>query len=153
MKKRIFYIYVLQLKENRFYIGYTKNYKKRLNKHNNINNLSGSVYVHKYLPIKVFKVVKIIATKWEAETYENIITIYFGSIYGYKNVRGGNFTRNEDDITENMFFEALQKRKIQLNHLEITINRIDIIRNFNNSQDVYNQINLFNLGTEVTEQQ
>ena len=151
MIKRIFYIYVLELKENRFYIGYTKNYKKRLNKHNNTNNASGSVYVHKYMPIKVFKIVKIVGTKWEAETYENIITIYFGSIYGYKNVRGGNFTRNEDDIIEIMFAEVLQKRTIQLNHSEISINRIDIIRHFNNSENIYKQSNLFNLGTEETE--
>jgi|GEM_PF-3813938 len=151
MKQRIFYIYVLELKENRFYIGYTENYNKRFNKHNNINNNSGSVYVHKYLPIKVFKVVKIIATKWEAETYENVITIYFGSMYGYKNVRGGSFTTNEDDINENMFLETLQKNTIKLNHLDISINRIDIIEHFNTSQNIYEQNNLFNLGTEVSE--
>lgn len=151
MKQKTCFIYVLELQEQRHYIGYSTNYIKRINEHNDQISKKGSVYVKKFLPITVHKIVKIYADMWQAQLYENIITLYYACIFDIKKVRGGNFTLSNDFENEKKIIKALKKQKISLNNIEYTTNRIDIVRDFNNQNCVYK--NNFNLGTEVSEQQ
>ena len=152
MKNRShYYIYVLKLIEDRYYIGFTKNYKKRIKEHLK-NKWDGSSYIKKYKIIAVVKIISINVDFWESQVYENVITIYFASIYGFKKVRGGNFTVGNDEQIEKQYLNTLQTRIITLNKIDQSINRIDIIREFNNATNLYN-INIFNLGTEESEQQ
>lgn len=138
MEKEFFFIYVLKLTDNRFYIGSSKNFSRRLSQHSN-NKFSGSVYVKKYAIINIEKVVIINVTYWDAIIYENIVTIYYGSKYGYSKVRGGNFCQSDDNKVVKQFEKTLKDRIIILKKINFTINRIDIIRNFNKKINIINE--------------
>ena len=95
------YIYILQLKEQKFYIGKTTNPKFRLYNHFNSN---GSEWTKIYKPIKVLELIK------NCDDYdEDKITQQYMDKYGIDNVRGGSFTRIKLDeatinILTHMFF-------------------------------------------------
>lgn len=134
-EKELYYIYVLLLVDDRYYIGSTKNFDRRFRQHSQ-NRDTGSVYVKKYSIVNIEKVVVIYATFWDAIIYENIITIYYGSKYGYYKVRGGNFTVLDDNIIVKQFECTLKERIIKLKKINFTINRMDIIKNFNKKINV-----------------
>ena len=77
------YIYILQLKEKKFYIGKTTNPKFRLYNHFNSN---GSEWTKIYKPIKVLELIK------NCDDYdEDKYTKVYMDKYGIDNVRGGSF--------------------------------------------------------------
>ena len=79
------FIYILQLQQNKFYVGKTSNPDYRLNDH---FNEKGCEWTSKYKPIKV---VEIIA---DCDNFdEDKYTLKYMEKYGVNNVRGGSFCR------------------------------------------------------------
>jgi hypothetical protein len=74
------YIYVLELVEERYYIGRTSNILRRIEEHFTNN---GAIYTKKYKPLKVIEVE-------EEKTVEDekIKTIFYMEKYGWEKVRG-----------------------------------------------------------------
>lgn len=83
------HIYILKLKENKYYIGKTKNIEKRWNDHIAGN---GSGWTKKYKPISLIKTV--LSTSYFDE--DKYVKEYM-SKYGIKNVRGGTYSNIELD--------------------------------------------------------
>ena len=83
------HIYILKLKENKYYIGKTKNIEKRWNDHIAGN---GSGWTKKYKPISLIKTV--LSTSYFDE--DKYVKEYM-SKYGIKNVRGGAYSNIELD--------------------------------------------------------
>jgi hypothetical protein len=79
------YIYVLELENNKYYVGKTKNPKIRLENHFNNN---GSMWTKKYKPIRIIEVIPN-CDDFDEDKY----TIKYMSIKGIDNVRGGSFCR------------------------------------------------------------
>ena len=77
------YIYILELKENKYYIGKTYNPNFRIEQHFDNN---GSKWTIKYKPIKCIKIIP------NCDNYdEDKYTIKYMEQYGINNVRGGTF--------------------------------------------------------------
>jgi predicted GIY-YIG superfamily endonuclease len=77
------FIYILKLRNNKYYIGKTNNPNFRINEHFNIG---GSSWTKKYKPIKLINLIK------NCDNYdEDKYTIKYMSKYGINNVRGGSF--------------------------------------------------------------
>jgi hypothetical protein len=86
------YIYVLELENDKYYIGKTNYPNIRINKHFNNN---GSQWTSKYKPIKV---IEILANLDDFD--EDKITLQYMKSKGIDNVRGGSFvTLNLDENT------------------------------------------------------
>lgn len=74
------YVYVLELEDNRYYVGRTSNFIQRMNEHFTEN---GALYTKKYKPIKIKEVVE------EKTCYdERDKTLEYMETYGWENVRG-----------------------------------------------------------------
>ena len=89
------FIYVLKLKNNKYYVGKTENPSFRLENHFNQN---GSYWTKKYKPLKLYEL------KPNCDNYdEDKITIQYMRKYGKDNVRGGSFCQinlsKENEIT------------------------------------------------------
>ena len=87
------FIYVLKLKENKYYVGKTNNPSFRLDNHFNRN---GSNWTQKYEPIRVLELFE--GDKYDEDKY---VQKYMDK-YGIKNVRGGsysNFILNNAQLT------------------------------------------------------
>ena len=92
------FIYVLQLENNKFYIGKTENPQFRLNNHFNFN---GSVWTKKYKPLKVLKIIPN-CNNFDEDRY----TKEYMSKKGINNVRGGTYCKIKLDNDE---IELLKK--------------------------------------------
>jgi predicted GIY-YIG superfamily endonuclease len=80
---KMVYIYILQLENEKYYIGKTNNLQFRLDSHFNSN---GSVWTKKYKPVKVSELIH------NCDDYdEDKYTIKYMEKYGINNVRGGSF--------------------------------------------------------------
>lgn len=82
-EKKNLYIYVLELVENKFYVGKTTDPEIRIETHNKYN---GSVWTKKY---PVVKVLEIISNSDDFD--EDKYTLKYMEKYGINNVRGGSF--------------------------------------------------------------
>jgi len=83
-------IYVLSLKQNKYYIGKTNNIKKRLEQH---YKGYGSKWTKKYKPLKL------IETFEEKDDFdEDKYTLKYMNNYGIENVRGGSFCEFNVDV-------------------------------------------------------
>jgi hypothetical protein len=77
------FIYVLQLQNNKYYIGKTNNPSFRLEQHMNSN---GSIWTKKHKPINVVEIIS------NCDDYdEDKYTLKYMEKYGIDNVRGGSF--------------------------------------------------------------
>ena len=77
------FIYILQLENNKYYVGKTNNPSFRLADHFTAN---GSVWTKKYKPISVLELIP------NCDNYdEDKYTIKYMEKYGINNVRGGSF--------------------------------------------------------------
>lgn len=74
------YIYVLELVEERYYVGRTCNFIQRMEEH---FTGEGSIYTKKYKPIKIIEVIEE-KTKYD----ERDKTLEYMDMYGWKKVRG-----------------------------------------------------------------
>ena len=94
-------IYVLQLEQNKIYIGKTKDLNKRFNQH---LNGKGSVYTNLYKPISIIENVN----EYNEFDEDNYVKRYM-KIYGINNVRGGSYSNL-----------VLSRSQIEILNLEIT---------------------------------
>ena len=76
-------IYILQLANNKYYVGKSINPEFRLEQHFNNN---GSAWTQKYKPIKVVEIIP-----YCDDFDEDKFTLKYMSLYGVNNVRGGSF--------------------------------------------------------------
>ncbi len=87
-------IYILELTNNKYYIGKTNNPEFRLEQHFNTNLRLGSAWTKKYPPTKVIKVIPN-CDDFDEDKY----TLKYMSMYGVNNVRGGSFCQIKLDDT------------------------------------------------------
>lgn len=92
------YIYILKLKNNKYYIGKTQNVENRYEQHLNGN---GSAWTKKYKPISIIKKIKS-TSLFDEDKY---VKEYMAK-YGIENVRGGTYSSLELD---NNSLQILQK--------------------------------------------
>lgn len=78
------FIYVLQLKQNKFYVGKTENPEDRLKKHKSGN---GSAWTKKYKPTKTIELFE--GDKYDEDKY----VLKYMDKYGINNVRGGSYSK------------------------------------------------------------
>ena len=100
------FIYVLELENNKYYIGKTNNPKFRLESHFNSN---GSWWTKKYKPLNVIELLS------DCDNFdEDKYTIKYMVKYGIENVRGGSFCKiklsNENIITLNQIINSVSDK-------------------------------------------
>lgn len=79
------YIYVLELVDNKYYVGKTDNPQFRLESHFNSN---GAAWTKKYKPINIIELIP------NCDDYdEDKYTLKYMEKYGINNVRGGSFVK------------------------------------------------------------
>ena len=94
------FIYILQLENNKYYVGKTNNPQFRLEQH---FNSTGSVWTTKYKPLSVLEMIK------DCDDYdEDKYTRKYMDKFGVDNVRGGSFCEEVLPITT---FSMLEKMK------------------------------------------
>jgi hypothetical protein len=94
------FIYILQLENNKYYVGKTNNPQFRLEQH---FNSTGSVWTTKYKPLSVLEMIK------DCDEYdEDKYTRKYMDKFGVDNVRGGSFCEEVLPITT---FSMLEKMK------------------------------------------
>ena len=80
------YVYVLELENQKYYVGYTENFNSRMVSHFGGN---GSKWTKIHIPISIKEVFR------GDKSNENDKTIDMMVKYGYENVRGGNYCKVE----------------------------------------------------------
>ena len=94
------FIYILQLENNKYYVGKTNNPQFRLEQH---FNSTGSAWTTKYKPLSVLEMIK------DCDEYdEDKYTRKYMDKFGVDNVRGGSFCEEVLPITT---FSMLEKMK------------------------------------------
>ena len=94
-------IYILQLENNKYYVGKTNNPDIRVASHFNSN---GSEWTKIYKPIKVYEIIP------NCDSYdEDKYTLKYMEQKGIDNVRGGSFSQVELSIEQNKFISQMIK--------------------------------------------
>lgn len=100
------FIYVLKLKNNKYYVGKTSNPKIRLDNH---FHLSGSKWTQKYTPLNIQEIIP------NCEDFdEDKYTLKYMNEYGIDNVRGGSFceinlTNESKNMIKRMIISSTDK--------------------------------------------
>jgi predicted GIY-YIG superfamily endonuclease len=102
--ENFFYIYILRLEENKYYIGKTKNLRKRIEDH--LSNC-GSIWTSNFKPIYFEKIIKS-DDNFDEDKYVK----KYMSQKGINNVRGGTYSTVELDLSE---LKILRKEIIHSN--------------------------------------
>lgn len=115
------YIYVLQLIDDRYYVGRTGNILRRIEEH---FTCCGSIYTMRYKPIKVIEVTEEITNQDERNKTLEIMTKY-----GWEKVRGAGWCSLEIKKPK----EKYNKKQVNKDEKNIITNDIDIeiIRQYN----------------------
>lgn len=119
-------IYVLELENNKYYIGYSKNIPKRLKQH--FNN-HGSMYTKVHKPIRVIETFK-------GNLLDELkTTLKYIFIYGSDNVRGSIYVRVNPNETRKHLIECKAKyyvmtgkvnlKWIDINAIKYCVNSVD----------------------------
>ena len=103
-----YWLYVLELENNKYYVGITKNVEHRFKEH---AAGVGADYTCKFKPIRIlYKENTHRVNKKQAEEIENIKTLQLMILHGVDNVRGGDFcTLNTSDIFKKIGNEVVCK--------------------------------------------
>jgi len=92
----MFYIYILELKDNKYYIGKSRNERTLNNRIRNHFSRGGAVWTKRHKPIKIDKIINIIDEKY----IEDRIVFEYMNTYGIENVRGGSFCKVKLSLEE-----------------------------------------------------
>ena len=84
-------VYILKLKNDKRYVGYTNNYKKRMKQH---FTGKGSMVTRKYAPVKIERVIPCY-NKNHGLTVEKNVTQRYRQKYGENMVRGAGYTNSK----------------------------------------------------------
>lgn len=110
-------VYLLELENNKYYVGITNNFERRLNEHKNGN---GSIQTKKHKFVRVIKVLKCIklldiAINQNGKIIpsifiiENIITLFAMGKYGIENVQGGKYVGSKHSLANQLNINSLVK--------------------------------------------
>lgn len=109
MHKKHYWLYVLKLKDNKYYVGITtKTPEIRFLEHKNGVRVARWVALHPPLSIYDRKDLGTI-TETDAKTYENKVVRSYIKKYGIKNVRGGDLSYTEDLV---IFFGTIRNKEL-----------------------------------------
>lgn len=92
----MFFIYILKLKDDKYYIGKSRNKRTLNNRLRNHFNRGGAVWTKRHKPIEVDKIINIIDEKF----IEDRIVFEYMNTYGIENVRGGSFCKVKLSLEE-----------------------------------------------------
>ena len=107
-QKKTFTVYVLQLENEKYYVGLSKDVDRRFQEH---QTGVGAKWTKKYPPIKVvYKMVTSHTAYLYASTIENLKTIEYMKKYGKENVRGGTYCAVEQCIINEQLGNDLCKQ-------------------------------------------
>ncbi len=95
-KKKHFWLYVLLLEEQKYYIGITsKTPEVRFKQH--LSGFAGAKWTKKYKPLKIIDTKDLGKMTFEdAESYEKKVIRKYMKQKGYNNARGGDLTSEDD---------------------------------------------------------
>lgn len=125
------YIYILELKSNKYYIGKTTNPEFRFENYFNVNESEWTIL---YKPIKLIELIS------DCDNFdEDKYTLKYMGMYGVNNVRGGSFCEiifNEEkiNIINKMINNSIDK------DYKMDVDYEEYINKFNNLQDINNEI-------------
>jgi len=114
-----YYIYVLELIDNRYYVGRTGNILKRIEEH---FTGCGSIYTMKYNPIKVIEVVEELTKKDERNK-----TLEMMSKYGWEKVRGAGWCSLEIKKPNDKYKYKNKETTQVINDRDIELEKLYII--------------------------
>jgi len=80
------YVYVWELEEGKYYVGYSENLSGRLEQH---TTGEGAVWTKKYKPISILEILR------GNKDVEKAKTLEYMKLKGFDNVRGAGYTRTE----------------------------------------------------------
>lgn len=90
-------IYILELENDKFYVGKSRNFERRLNQH---TFGKGSAWTQLYKIIKVYKIFQFsVNSEFEEIEMENEVTLQLMREKGWQNVRGGWWCNTGDLVT------------------------------------------------------
>jgi hypothetical protein len=92
----MFFIYILKLKDDKYYIGKSRNKRTLNNRLRNHFNRGGAVWTKRHKPIEVDKIINIIDEKY----IEDRMVFEYMNTYGIENVRGGSFCKVKLSLEE-----------------------------------------------------
>ena len=75
--------YVLELEEEKIYVGYTVNFKRRMREHFNENESGNTQWCTRFKPKSLLYIME------GDQSMENILTLAYMELCGWENVRGG----------------------------------------------------------------
>lgn len=91
-KIKHYWLYVLKLEKNKYYVGITtKTPEQRMAQH--LSNFLGAKWTQKYKPVSIFDRHELgLTTQIAAEAYENKVVREYIKAKGIENVKGGNLS-------------------------------------------------------------
>tara|TARA_B110001454_G_scaffold219125_1_gene250190 strand:+ start:4904 stop:5374 length:471 start_codon:yes stop_codon:yes gene_type:complete len=92
----MFFIYILKLKESKYYIGKSKTQKTLFNRLKNHFNNNGAIWTKRYRPLEVIDIINIVDEKF----IEDRFVFEYMKKYGIENVRGGSFCKIKLPVEE-----------------------------------------------------
>jgi hypothetical protein len=92
----MYFIYILKLTNEKFYIGKSRNQRTLVNRLRNHFSRGGAVWTKRHKPIEVVDILNIIDEKF----MEDRIVFEYMNTYGIDNVRGGSFCKVKLPIEE-----------------------------------------------------
>jgi len=96
-ERRHWWLYILKLEDNKWYVGISTNVQKRFNQHK--AGFAGAAWTKRYKPLKIHYVKDLGVVETEkAQLYEGRVTRKYMEEYGDNNVRGGDLTDTGDYI-------------------------------------------------------
>lgn len=96
MNKSEIFIYALKLSNEKYYVGQTINVDDRISQH--LKGNQGSEWTKTNPPVELIEKIPTNFTKTEDAMFlENSITLKYMSLFGWKNVRGGDFCTLDED--------------------------------------------------------
>jgi predicted GIY-YIG superfamily endonuclease len=92
----MYFIYILKLKDSKYYIGKSRTQKTLFNRLQNHFSHNGAVWTKRYKPIEVIDIINIVDEKF----MEDRIVFEYMKKYGIENVRGGSFCKVKLPVEE-----------------------------------------------------